>query len=141
MDLGRNARGMDYRRYIHDLIENLNINSEKEEYQERLGSCDVYKFDGNYVLDVDVPGLTKKDIEIHMGEEYVTISGERPQKKDKDDREFIRAERTFRRFERKWKLPNDCDTYESTAKVDNGVLTITIPIKEKEIKDRIITIN
>ncbi len=86
-----------------------------------------------YYMEVDLPGVKKDDINVEIKDNIVTISGERKFKKEEKEKDYVRTESFFGKFERSFTLPNDGDAQKIEAKVENGVLHLTIPkSKEKE---------
>lgn len=86
-----------------------------------------------YYVEVDLPGVKKEDINVEVKDNVLTISGERKFKKEEKDKGYVRTESFFGRFERRFTLPSDADAEKIDAKVEDGVLYITIPkIEEKE---------
>jgi HSP20 family protein len=87
--------------------------------------------DGFYTLYADIPGLCKADLSIKLSKERVlTISGER--KAPLADAPLQQQERVLGSFERRWQLPEDAESEGISAKVADGVLTITVPKKQPE---------
>lgn len=75
------------------------------------------KEDDGYVLEMAVPGLGKKDLSIKI------VKGRLNIKSDVDTKWLSSFEKTF-------VLPEESDSKKIKAKVENGVLTVRIPIKE-----------
>jgi HSP20 family molecular chaperone IbpA len=87
--------------------------------------------EGFYTLYADIPGLSKADLSIKLAKERVlTISGER--KAPLGDAPLQQQERVFGSFERRWQLPEDAEGEGISAKVADGVLTITVPKKQPQ---------
>uniref|UniRef100_A0A383W1K5 SHSP domain-containing protein n=1 Tax=Tetradesmus obliquus TaxID=3088 RepID=A0A383W1K5_TETOB len=87
--------------------------------------------EGFYTLYADVPGLSKADLSIKLSKERVlTISGER--KSPLADAPLQQQERVLGSFERRWQLPEDAESEGISAKVADGVLTITVPKKQPQ---------
>ncbi|KAF6254029.1 HSP20-like chaperone [Scenedesmus sp. NREL 46B-D3] len=87
--------------------------------------------EGFYTLYADIPGLSKADLSIKLSKERVlTISGER--KAPLADAPLQQQERVMGAFERRWQLPEDAEGEGISAKVADGVLTITVPKKQPE---------
>lgn len=89
----------------------------------RRPCCDILERENEFVLLVDLPGFSKKDVEIEVGDRYVTIRAE------KKEGEYIARERV-RSFYRRIELPDEIKEGEAKAKLRNGVLEITLPRKE-----------
>lgn len=95
---------------------------------------DVVEDDLTFTLYADVPGLSKPDLSIRLSKANVlTISGERKPVAD----EFVAQERAAGAFKREWALPDNADGSAISAKVTEGVLTITVGkrLPEPEVDD------
>ena len=72
-----------------------------------------------YYLTMDVPGMSKNDIEVTFDNNRLKISGQR--KSDEyNSYEYGKMERTF-------SVPNNVETDKISAKIDNGVLKVLLP--------------
>jgi len=71
-------------------------------------------------------GLTKDDIKVDIDHGVMTVSAERKPREKKEGVEYLASERSYRRFSRSFSLPEDVDLDKTDAKVENGVLTMTI---------------
>lgn len=104
---------------------------------------DVRETDKAYVMDVDLPGVTEKDVEINLKDRVLTIASvqeaDREDKKKEGKEEYIIRERRTACFSRKFTLPEDIETEKVSAEFKNGVLTITIP-RRPEVQPRQIAI-
>jgi HSP20 family protein len=101
-------------------------------------ACNAYEDERSYWVQAALPGLERKDIEIVVEDEVLTIKGERKEDLSKDRTYFVRE---FNRgsFVRSFKLPNTADQTKVAATYQNGVLTVELP-KREETKPRRITI-
>lgn len=87
-----------------------------------------------YHVDVDLPGIKKKDIKISINGNMITISGERKDKKEVKEEDYHRVETSFGKFERSFTLPEGADTENITASNADGVLEVVIPKLKSEAK-------
>ena len=94
----------------------------------------------NYFLRAELPGVTADGIDIQAANNTVTISGERKPPEVDEKARYHRRERDAGRFSRSIKLPGEIDNDKIDAKLDNGILTLTIP-KAEAAKPRQITIH
>jgi HSP20 family protein len=88
--------------------------------------CEIEETDSHYVMDVDLPGVPKKNINIEVRENQLVISGER-----KSERKTKNAsERYYGRFHRVVTLPTGVDPEKIEAQYQDGVLSLAIPKAE-----------
>ena len=92
----------------------------------------VTKGDGSYTVDAEMPGVKKEDIHVSVDGSLVTISGVvKQEKEEKKGEQVIRSERYFGQVERSFSLPQDIDEGRVEAKYTDGVLKLTLPMREK----------
>ena len=92
----------------------------------------VTRSDGSYKVDAEMPGVKKEDIHVSIDGSLVTISGEvKKEKEEKKDDQVIRSERYFGKVERSFSLPQEIDEANVEAKYSDGVLKLTLPLREK----------
>ena len=101
--------------------------------------ADVSETDDSYIAEVEVPGMSKDDIDIQMSGNELVVSGETRKEEEEGKREHRRTRR-YGRFEYRTVLPSDVDAENVAAKLEHGILTITIP-KSTQAKPRRITIS
>lgn len=102
-------------------------------------STDIYEKPNALIVTMDLPGFDKNDLEIHVDNGVLTISGERKAYElDKHD-QVIRQERWTGRFTRSFTLPDYVDVDNIEAEFRNGVLYLTLP-KKSEAQPRAIKI-
>ena len=78
----------------------------------------------------DVPGIAGPDLTISLTKDNIlSISGER---KSASEEGVVSQERPVGAFKRQWTLPEDADGVAISAKVTDGVLTVTVGKKLKE---------
>ena len=98
---------------------------------------DISVKDGNYIIEIDVPGLRKEDITIDYDNGYVTISASKEEKKEEDGK-YIRRERYYGEYKRSFYV-GDVNENDIKANYNDGTLTITLPKEEpKETKKQIL---
>lgn len=94
---------------------------------------DVLETNDAYVMHMDLPGLSEKDVEINLKDRVLTIGSiqeaEKEEKKTEDNSEYIIRERHASCFSRKFSLPQDIVSENVSAEFKNGVLTVSIPRK------------
>ncbi len=90
-------------------------------------AIDIMEEDNKLVVTTDLPGVDKKDIEINVKEDMLEISAKCGREKETEEEGYLRRERAYTRFYRAVRLPTNVTDENATAKMENGVLTITIP--------------
>lgn len=93
---------------------------------------DIYETDDNYILEIDIPGFSKEDIEIDLDNGYLNITAIK-ESENSDDKKYIRKERFYGKYQRKFYV-GDIDKTKIKAKFENGILEISVPKEEQETK-------
>ena len=90
----------------------------------------------SYVLEADLPGFDKKDIEIEMNGDTLTITAERHSEHEEEDKKknYIRCERSYGSYQRAFDI-SGVEADKIGAKYENGVLTLTMPKKTKTLPE------
>jgi HSP20 family protein len=106
-------------------------------------SIDVSETDKAIAITAEMPGLERKDVEISVEDDVLTIRGEKKVESEQDDKNknYHLSERSYGVFYRVLQLPPGVDPSKIEASMSNGVLKITIPKparsepKKIEVKD------
>lgn len=101
---------------------------------------DIKENDGNYLMEVEIPGVDKKDINVDLKDGYLTVSVNKSEKSDGDKKDnYIHRERSFS-CSRSYYV-GDVQKEDIKAKYENGVLNITVPkLEEKKPAQGLIAI-
>lgn len=97
-------------------------------------SLDVIDEDGALRVSVDLPGLSKSDVEVVADGDYLTVRGEKKFDSACEEDGCYRIERAHGAFQRTIPLPEDVDVHHAEAKFESGVLTIRIPKKPESTR-------
>lgn len=92
-----------------------------------------------FVLRADLPGVADKDLDISLHNSVLTVSGSRSAEERKEGETYALYERQYGSFSRSFSLPDTADGEKIDAKLDAGVLTLTIG-KRIEAKPRKINV-
>lgn len=119
----------------HDLME-LDINC------TYLPLSDVIETQDYYYIEMELPGVRKSDISIEINENTVTVLGEKVKPQEDDDiRRYHCIGRSYGKFKRCFNLPGPFNMHNVKAKLEKGILTISIPkLVEKRSKKIIIAV-
>ncbi len=92
----------------------------------RKPACDIIDERDKITVLIDLPGFTKNDIDVEIGENYVKVRAER---KERENKNYMLQERVTN-FYRFIELPVAVKEEGAKAKFRNGVLEITLPKRE-----------
>lgn len=92
---------------------------------------DIREDEKGYQMEVEIPGLSEKDIELKVEENLLTLSTRKVEKKEEKSNGYLLRERRNREFRRSFVLPEDVEREGITADFKNGLLNISLPKKEK----------
>ena len=106
-----------------------------------LMKTDVKEVDGNYILNIEIPGFSKEDLNVSLEEGYLTVSAKKENVREDKDSEgrFIRRERYLGNCSRSYYV-GDIREEDIKAKYEQGVLMLSFPkedLKRVEEKKRI----
>ena len=88
----------------------------------------------HYLLQSDLPGFDKKDINLQLNGDTLTIQAERQSSTEENDKKVIRMERSYGTYTRQFNV-SEIDTDNIKATYDNGVLSLTLPKKSKALPE------
>ncbi len=95
--------------------------------------CDILESDEEYKVVLDLPGLSKKEINISLKDYVLTVKGEKIHERGEAE-VYRRQERSSGIFSRSFALPQNVVTEDLKAHHRNGTLTVSMP-KTGEHKD------
>ena len=124
---------------IRKTQERLNLLFEDFMPMKKLGGGDVFtpsidikEEENKLLVTTDLPRINKEDIEINLKEDMLEISAKSGKETETEEEGYIRKEREYTHFYRAVRLPTSVKEEGSTAKIENGVLTIILPKMELE---------
>lgn len=92
-------------------------------------SFEVKETSDAFVLRADVPGVDEKDLDIAVHSGVLSVSGSRSAEQRKEGESYAIYERQYGSFSRSFALPDLADGERIDAKLENGVLTLTVAKK------------
>ena len=106
-----------------------------------IPAVDVYETEGEFILEIELPGVSAKDVKVLLFASRLEVSGFKRELGTHHGSRFMRLEREFGAFRRDVVVPGSIDPDRACAALENGVLRIVLkkpPRKRRdvEIKNR-----
>lgn len=103
---------------------------------------DIRDLGNSYEMEIEIPGVDKKDVSIKLKDGYLTVRASLSQSTDDEKKNYVLKERFSGSASRSWYVGENITKDDIHAKVDNGILTITFPKNQvKAEKNEEITID
>ena len=106
-----------------------------------FGRMDMKENEKEYEMSVDLPGMDKSEIKMHVEDNGLVIEGERKSEKKEEKDKYHFCERHFGSFHREVSLPKNANVDGINAMYENGVLKVVIPKKEESAQKKQICVN
>jgi HSP20 family protein len=103
-------------------------------------ALDVHEDKDSFVVQAELPGMKREEIEVSLHDGALSISGERKLETKYEEAEVYRTERFFGKFQRTVTLPAPVAADKVKAQYQDGVLAITLP-KTEAAKPKQIEVN
>ncbi len=97
-------------------------------------AMDIFRENGKLVMEVDMPGVSKDDINLQLTENQLSVSAQKKKVSKEEKEGFYRAERSWKSYKRTTVLPEKVNPERVEAKYKNGTLRVEAPLKEEERK-------
>lgn len=114
------------------------------EYEPKV---DIVKRYDSYVLKMELPGRSEKDVDVQIEKGILTISSRKEECKEVSENEnaektvseekYLLRERKISEFSRSFEFSDDVDVEKASASFANGILEISLPRKEKPLPKKI----
>jgi HSP20 family protein len=96
---------------------------------------DIFEKEDSLVLEAELPGLNREDLDIQIENSNLTLRGERKHEVETREQDYYRIERSYGTFVRTFSLPATIDRGKISAALKDGVLRIVLP-KAEEAKPK-----
>ena len=104
-------------------------------------AVDLYEEKDEIVAKVELPGMSKEDIQVDITDHHLTIKGEKKKEEEVKEKNYYRSERSYGSFSRSMELPAEVQMDKARASFKNGVLEVHLPkteeAKKKETKVKV----
>lgn len=117
-------------RFFEDAFDRFFGQSSTASSELRTPAIDVAENEKQYTVQLEVPGVNKEDVKVSIDGRRVTVSAQTSKTEErKEGDRVIYRERSASSFARSFTLPVEVDQSESSAKLENGVLALTLAKK------------
>lgn len=116
---------------------NLPVFKREDKNFGKLMKTDIKEDEMGLTLDVEVPGMDKKDINVELKDGYLSIKAEKNFSNDEKDKKgnYIRRERHYGSYARSFFVGKDVKEEDISASLDKGVLNIFVPKKLPKVEE------
>ncbi len=109
------------------------MDSSNSEYSDLSPKIHVTEDKDAVKVTAEIPGIDEKDIDLKVSADgYLSISGEKKNESEENTKDNYFSEISYGMFRRTIQLPWDLDYEATTARYNNGVLTVSIPKSQTE---------
>ena len=123
------------RRNSFDLFDDFFEDEFFPKKERNLMKTDIREKKDKYLIDIDLPGYSKENINLSLEKGYLTIHAKvEKNEKSNDDEKYVRKERYFGECSRSFYVGEEIKEEDIDAEFKNGILKITIPKKEETKK-------
>ena len=107
--------------------------------QVSFPAVNVHQTEKEVIIEADIPGVKEDDLEIEVGDNFITLRGERLDEVTKNEKNYLHREINYGTFERRLPLPTKVKTDEADATIKDGILKIKL-LKLEALKPKVIKI-
>lgn len=97
------------------------------EFADWSPAVDISEDDDEYTITADLPEVKKEEVKVTLDGGLLTIRGEREHTEETKKRKFHRVERSYGRYVRSFRLPEEIEGEKVDAEFHDGVLTVHLP--------------
>lgn len=102
-----------------------------KDYAGHVPSVNITETENSYGIEVSAPGFDKKDFNLSVADNVLTISGTYSTENFNEEKSYVRKEFNYGSFKRSFNLADLVDEDHIDAKYENGILKIELPKNDK----------
>ncbi|MEF8879730.1 MAG: Hsp20/alpha crystallin family protein [Candidatus Thermoplasmatota archaeon] len=102
----------------------------------RTPPMDIADLGDKYEMNVEMPGISKDNVDIQVTPNSIEISAEEKETEENKGKNWLRRERTNTSFYRSLQLPEELNTDDVGAEMEDGVIKISLPKKEPKPEEK-----
>lgn len=119
------------RNYFNDFFDNFLSNSMFDEYKDVnqviSPKINFLENDNEYIVEAELPGVSKDDIELICSDDILTIKAKRSNNQEEIGNNYCKIESFFGEIQRQINVPTNIKREKIDAKYENGILFVTLP--------------
>lgn len=132
------ARRNYHQTWMPDIFNDFFDNTWMERPKATCPAINVLETPEAYQLELAAPGMTKADFDVHLdddGDLVIHMQKKENKENEQNKGHYVRREFSYTQFQQTMLLPEDTNREAISAKVQDGVLTVTMPkVKKVEIE-------
>lgn len=101
-----------------------------------IPTIEIEQRDDKYVVSAELPGISEADVHVEVDNDVLVLQGQREQSRDQKENGVRRTERCYGQFYRSIPLPEGVDPKQGQAKINNGMLVVTFPLREAQVQKK-----
>ncbi|MCR5298443.1 MAG: Hsp20/alpha crystallin family protein [Paludibacteraceae bacterium] len=125
--------------WIPSIFNEFFDNDVVDKWTSQTPAVNVYEDEKQFRMEIAAPGMVKEDFHVHIGEDNTLVVSVEKKTNDEEKDEhgrYLRREFSASKFSQAFILPDEVDRENISAKVENGVLTVALPKKTEEQKEK-----
>jgi len=99
---------------------------------------DLTETEKEFILRIEVPGVPRENLDVHLEGELLTLTGHREKKVHETNENMLWEERETGKFLRTIRLPKAVEANKVEAVYNEGILTVRLPKTELTVKNKIL---
>lgn len=124
-----------------DIFTNPSWTVTKQQPRQWMPACDVQESDKDITVHASVPGFKKPELSVDVTDNVLTIEGKKESNQEDKMEGYVRREIASQSFKRSFTLPENAKLDDMKAKLEHGILELSIPKVDPEVKSRKIQIH
>lgn len=97
-----------------------------------IPTIEIEQRDGKYIVSAELPGIEEGDVTVEVNDDMLVLQGERQYKHEETEAGIRRTERRYGQFYRAIPLPDGVDPNQAEARINNGVLEVSLPLTQAQ---------
>ena len=106
--------------------------------EKDLMKTDIRELKDKYIIDIDLPGFEKENINISLNNGYLEITAKQEKEENNEQEKYVHKERFYGECSRSFYVGDEVREEEISAEFKNGTLKIDIPKKEEKEEEPVI---